>query len=630
MKKLLAILLLAAMLLSVLAVFSSCGGSGDDLLDEEDELEEEEDDKKDDKDDKDDKVDKTDKTDKDDEDDKENDDEDDSTEKPNNDDKDENEVDSTKNPDNDENKDDVDLGSDDTLGTDIEDILGTSTAIDTNIGGFETSIGTSTDSLETMPSFKISTKAEGYDYGMAGTYTLLTNKLYEAGTEVNLSATVNSGYNFEGWYINTVCLSTEKDYSYIVADSNVTITAKFSSYTLTTSSSDSTAGTYTIMNKKVSAGEKVTLTATPKEGCNFEGWYITYINGWYSNTELISSELTFEYEMEKMNVTLEARFSSYTVTTSSPDNLGGIAGTYTIMNSLVSVGKTVTLTAQANEGYNFEGWYTGYDNCLSTDNTFEFTMGKESMNIEARFSSYTVTTSSSENPGGIAGTYTIMNSPVSVGKTVTLTAQANEGYTFEGWYTEYDECLSTDTTCEFTMTKKDMNIEARFSSYHLSTIGVTNGDSYDFNAGTFTQYSDHKVSANSSVTLTATAKDGYNFIGWYIDDVCVSISNEYIFTMEKKDVTIEARYTYYTLVTGACHEYVGWDFDNPGLYITPYYPDAEKISVGTTLTLTANDISGYSFMGWNTGDGVTLSTSQTFTYTMSNCDIALFALYAPN
>ena len=237
----------------------------------------------------------------------------------------------------------------------------------------------------------------------------------------------------------------------------------------------------------------------------------------------------------------------------------------------------------------------------------------------------------------MAGSYTkLYNKKVSEGKTLELTATVNDGYNFEGWYID-GICVSRALNYTHTMEKKNVNISVNYSCYKLSTIGHTK-NSYGeleagFNAGSYTQYSNEKLSVGKTVTLTATVNDGYNFEGWYIEDVCVSTDLEYTFTMGKEDTTLVALYSYYTLKTSALYRVYGYGFyndyrfDNPALCISPYYSDGRKISIGTSVTVTAVEVSGYTFCGWETTDGVLLTTNKEYTFAMTAGDVDIHALY---
>ena len=319
----------------------------------------------------------------------------------------------------------------------------------------------------------------------------------------------------------------------------------------------------------------------------------------------------------------------------------GLAGNYTMLyNKKVVVGESVSLTATVNNGYNFEGWYIN-DTCISTEKVYNYVSTSQSVEIEAKFSSYTVNTSTEGNVANVAGTYTnLYQKKIASGEPVNLTATVNEGYNFEGWYIN-NVCVSRALNYTYTMEKSNVDICAKYSRYSLSVLGTAynaQGDTDEsFAAGTYTQYTNKEFSAGTEITLTATVNDGYNFVGWYIGDTCVGTNLQYTFTMEKQDAVINAVYVYYKLNTSAKYsssryaewfEYSEYDFDIASAFISPYYAD-EKVSVGESITVTAVDIEGYTFIGWGTWDAK-LSGEKVFTFNMPSNNFNLIALYKEN
>ena len=336
---------------------------------------------------------------------------------------------------------------------------------------------------------------------------------------------------------------------------------------------------------------------------------------------------------------------SVTITTTANDTDDyGLAGSYTMLNSKsCSVGEAVELTATVNDGYNFEGWYvveksgSGYYEqtnlvLLSNQTNFTYTMQNKSVTISAIFSSYTITTASSTNTGGAAGSFTRLNNKkVSDGETIKLTATVNDGYNFEGWYIG-NVCVSRNPTYNYTMKKENVNIEAKYSCYTLSTIGYAkdaNGKTEaGFNAGTYTKYSNENLSVGKTVKLKATVNDGYNFMGWYVNGNCVSTNKEFTYTMGKENVQITALYSYYTITTSTLYKMSGihYNLKNPAYYISPVYND-QKISVGTNVTLIAKEVEGYTFDSWINDNHILVSHDMEYSFTMQESNRELYALY---
>ena len=126
-------------------------------------------------------------------------------------------------------------------------------------------------------------------------------------------------------------------------------------------------------------------------------------------------------------------------------------------------------------------------------------------------------------------------------QTITLTATANEGYTFTNW-TENDEVVSTEATYTFTVTG-DRTLVANFTlnSYTVTAAANPSQGGSVMGAGTF----DH----GTSVTLTATANEGYTFTNWTENGSVVSTNATYTFTVTG-DRTLVAKFTQNGAING--------------------------------------------------------------------------------
>lgn len=139
-----------------------------------------------------------------------------------------------------------------------------------------------------------------------------------------------------------------------------------------------------------------------------------------------------------------------------------------------------------------------------------------------------------------AGTYTrYTNSSIAAGESVTLRATANEGYTFVGWYNETTR-VTTNTSFTFTMPEKNVTYTARFEEknnyYTLTTTTNLAG------AGVFTSFANSKMTVGAVITLKATEKAGYNFLGWYDGTTKLTDNRSYSFTMPARNVTYTAKF----------------------------------------------------------------------------------------
>ena len=106
-------------------------------------------------------------------------------------------------------------------------------------------------------------------------------------------------------------------------------------------------------------------------------------------------------------------------------------------------------------------------------------------------------------------------------ETVTATAIAKAGFTFEGWYDASGKLITTNTTYTYTETKESVNTYyARFSGSVTQTYirQVKKGDSWedttDDKIGTLGRY-EYIDAPGMPISSTAAAGTGYKFVGWY-------------------------------------------------------------------------------------------------------------------
>ena len=189
--------------------------------------------------------------------------------------------------------------------------------------------------------------------------------------------------------------------------------------------------------------------------------------------------------------------------------------------------------------------------------------------------SYEVTASVSPVEGGTVtgeGTYNHFES-------CTLTATANEGYTFVNW-TENDTEVSTDATYIFTVTGP-RTLVANFSlnNYDITVVANPAEGGTATGAGNY----DHGTTA----TLGATANTGYHFVNWTKNGNEVSTDNPFdlIVTEAGNYVANFALNTYEVTATADPTE--GGTITGTGVY-----------DHGTTATLTATPAQGYAFSHW--------------------------------
>ncbi len=408
-----------------------------------------------------------------------------------------------------------------------------------------------------------------------------------------LTATANEGYAFVNWTKNGNVISTNATYSFTVTET-ASFVANFelNSYGITATASPEAGGTIT------GAGtynhfETCTLTTTANEGYAFVNWT--------KDGEIVSTNATYSFTVtESATYVAHFQIQSYTVTISANPTTGGTVsggGTYTY-------GQSCTVHATANTGYTFVNWTeNGTQVSTNADYTFTVTGNK---NLVAHFSasSYIITAMANPVEGGIvsgSGGY-------NYGDQCTLTATANEGYTFVNWTKDGEE-VSTNTTYSFTVTET-ASFVANFelNSYEITATASPTAGGTVTGAGTYNY--------GTSCTLTPTANEGYTFVNWTKDGNVVSTNATYSFTvtevasfianfeLNSYEISVTASPTASGIVTGA------------GTY-----------NHGTSCTLTATANEGYTFVNWTkAGEEVSTNATYSFTVTESATYVAHFQL----
>ena len=287
---------------------------------------------------------------------------------------------------------------------------------------------------------------------------------FEGGDTCTVNATANEGYMFICWTDETgLVVSNQAEYTFVVTGDRI-LTANF-----------------------MEEGSACELTFY---------LYDSYGDGWNGNNLVVTSddgnheEFTFE------------------------------SGSWAEQTLWIENGSHVALTwinGQYTDECSFAVCYSNgnmiyHGSNLSSDFSFEFDMDCEGM----PGGSFDITTVANPEEGGSvtgAGEYHWE-------ETCTLTATANEGYTFMYW-TENGEVVSNDAAYSFTVTA-NRDLVANFAlSFTISTLAspaeggtVSEGGLFDY---------------GSNCTVSAVSNEGYMFMYW-TDETGLVVSNQAEYT----------------------------------------------------------------------------------------------------
>ncbi len=416
---------------------------------------------------------------------------------------------------------------------------------------------------------------------------------FSSGASVTVTADPAVGYNFVNWTEGGTQVSTSESYTFTIAG-NRNLVANFvaqtpTTYTVALSASPANGGTVS-GGGTFNAGITVTAHAAPMAG-------YTFVN-WTENGSIVSSSVSYVFQVTS-NRNLVANFVSQTPTTytvalsASPANGGTVSGGGTF-----NEGITVTAHAAPMAGYTFVNW-TENGSIVSSSVSYVFQV-TSNRNLVANFVSQTPTTytvalsASPANGGTVSGGGTF-----NAGITVTAHAAPMAGYTFVNW-TENGSIVSTSVSYIFQVTS-NRNLIANFEliageeySVDLSVVPAASGTVSG--AGSF--------ESGSSVTVSATAANGYNFLNWTEGDNVVSSSATYTFTITSdRDLKANFEPEKYTITLTA----------NPSAGGFTNF-SSNQFAFGQSVTINANENSNYKFVNW-TENGVIVSTNKSFTFT---------------
>ena len=162
------------------------------------------------------------------------------------------------------------------------------------------------------------------------------------------------------------------------------------------------------------------------------------------------------------------------------------------------------------------GWFRGHYHYMDYVNI--------NMDLDA---TYTVTASASPEEGGtVSGVGTFQS-----GQTCTLTATANDGYTFMYWTDHHDNIVSYDAVYSFPVAL-DCDLVA-----HFALPFTVSASANLFGSGAIVGTGEYDY--NTTCTLTASPNDGYLFLNWSKNGEVVSCDDTYSFTVTE-DVDLEA------------------------------------------------------------------------------------------
>ena len=362
-----------------------------------------------------------------------------------------------------------------------------------------------------------------------------TVKATDTAAAKTVTATANKGYKFVEWKLNDESLSTSTSFKPSKPDTGwidgMTYTAVFAERDKTIIhfvSEDENKGTVNgeanqSLNPDI--GTATAVTAVPKDGYEFEGWYL--------GNEKVGSTAEFKPDRPSTGwseVTYTAKFTEKKVTIRYEATTGGTVTPASEEIDAVT-GEPKGSITRPNEGYAFDKWTTDREgnNTVSLYNKFaptkaDGTVWTDGTTYYAQFKKVaSVIKYRSENADyGLVNGLAMTQETVYVADSEDVngaSAQAKAGYEFIGWYLEgsdtpYSEDISIKPDKPAAGTS--VTYVAKFREKANVTITV---DVNDPNMGSVNPSDAQKLNPDNGTftSVAATAKAGYEFVNWTND-----------------------------------------------------------------------------------------------------------------
>ena len=408
-------------------------------------------------------------------------------------------------------------------------------------------------------------------------------------SNVTIVATPSVGFSFAGWIGDGVADPNSASTTVKMTKERA-VSASFSlnSYNLNIIAEDN--GT-TIGDGNFSFNSLAPINAFPESGYVFVSWTGTGItdHNQSSTTVLMNQDrnVTAQFSEKTMS-------SIYLAVSSLPSNGGTTSGA-----GSYSEEENASISASPLPGYSFSSWSgNGVTNPLSP--TSNIIMDQD-RNISAVFTQKSYNLYLASGTGGIiSGSGSYLH-----GSNAIISASPSEGYLFNGWKgIGVSSPASAVTTVSMS---EDRYVSALLAKkvFNLTIDPSAGGSAIGSGSYAF----------GSASSISASSFDGYSFSSWIGSGVTNPLSPNTLVTMNQ-DRNVSALFSInsYNL---SIHASVGGSVTGVGSY--PF---------GTTATINASPLAGYSFSSW-AGNGITNPLSSSTAVTM-NQDRNISALFSIN
>ena len=301
---------------------------------------------------------------------------------------------------------------------------------------------------------------------------------------------------------------------------------------------------------------------------------------------------------------------TYTITTNH-----GTGGTISVSPaSPVAVNTSVTVTMTPSTGYTFKSGTIKIGNnaqtTISTTKSTHTICGPTTINAQWTANTYTITLDQQSGTDGTTSVIATYNSAMPA-----ITIPTRNGYTFGGYYT----AINGGGTQYYNAnggSSKAWNIANNtilYAKWTATNYTIT----YNTNGGNSIAQKNYTIET-ATFDLPTPTRTGYTFAGWYDN---ANLTGNKVTQVAKGSTDNKTFYAAWTINQYTLNYSAG-----EGGTVSGSHPSGTKIDYNTSITLTANPATGYSFVKWVEGS-TQLSTNATYTFPL-NADKNIEAVFA--
>jgi len=311
------------------------------------------------------------------------------------------------------------------------------------------------------------------------------------GDKITITPNPKTGYKVDKIIVNEKPLNTDVyEFTMGSADTTVEVTYKRKSYYVIVSVPE--GGTAEANTSTAGYGDKITITPSQYDGYKFDKITVNGVEKTGTTFDMPDGDARVVVYFTKIPYTIKVNCIGSGTASCSPTTAG--------------VGEKITITAKGATGYTVGSIKVNEE----TIDGYTFFMPAKDTTVEVTFvkGGYAVNLTVGDN-----GTAYVSATTAGYGDKITITATPATGYVLDT--IKVDGVALEPGVTEFTMGDAETNVEVTFkkASYSI-TVSVPEGGSAEANKT--------KAGYGDRITITDTAKDGYEFDKITLNDTAIS------------------------------------------------------------------------------------------------------------